>query len=1263
MWAIEFNIWGTRDYDGDVRSKTGHATVTFRFEDGRTETIGAHPGDQGVFGGIGYIQEDPDNSETDRRSTTQRVVLSESEFTRVWEIYEDQIGSPFYYTGTGEISWGDNCYTFAREVFDEIDYTSSPQLVGNPEFEQIFTIDNIRETGPAPIWAYHAPGLFAQYIGSLPAELVQQAQAEWWAAAQYFAGGLDNSIASLFSDHIYRVQNGAVETIQSISDASVTAINHASEFGEQLLDDITQLIENLLQPNLSVIHARVRDQYQFSSSITSSNSDIGWISFFGYLIDDAPAYAYTIGTSEEPLFSLPGQVSVILQKDVEINATHEDDVIFFLIHGSNIFGSSGEDTAIFSLLSNALFASLDDGIARDLQNEGVSTQLNNFENLTGTNYGDFLEGRDNDNTLVGLDGNDTIYGLGGDDRIEAGDGNDRAYGGDDDDRLFGGEGNDTLYGNNDDDHLQGDEGRDTLFGGSDDDTLFGGDGDDELFGGSNDDYLQGGDDDDHLEGGSGNDELSGGRDDDTLLGEDGRDDLNGGSGDDILWGGQDDDELSGGSGNDTLVGGAGHDNLEGNDGHDDLHGREGDDTLFGGDGDDTLEGGSGNDLIYGGAGSDTVYLNNDFSDYTVVALGDGGVRFVDNGQIDYDGTTTVYDVENFVFANADYSFGDLPVLRVEAEDDYLSVDAGVSVHIDPIANDSSNADILNVNSARIVSGLGTLVVHQGFIDLQFASTDYQGLNAGETETVEIEYEILGIEGDLALADRASIFVEVQGVDDEALAQGQSIISVYENSGPLQGEISIFDPDHGQNPTFANANLSKGYGSIQVSEDGSTFTYTVYEHVSQWLDYGETITEAYTLYANDGTDFTFIATIHGWDDFAPLEAQEVQSSDSHEAVSLSSNNDRFEGQEGDDIVHGNQGEDRLWGEQGDDQLFGGTGSDLLYGGLGDDFMDGGDGDDYLTSAEGDDHVFGGSGDDRIRGRDGDDVLYGGNDNDDIYGHDGADQLFGGAGDDDLWGSSGDDEISGDQGNDEMGGGSGADTLDGGNGNDDIEGDSGDDLLFGGLGDDIINGGSGYDLVRINAELSSIAFEHNNGTFTIASADGVDVISEVEEFQFNDQTVTLNQLLETEVTGYDHVASGTSDNDRLVAQTGTNHMTGGAGADEFVFVEGTQGSVISDYEAGVDRINLSAFVTNADLIRRTIDDASYDMYMCRWFSDQPLDNVEFSMVQAGQDVELYVDYFGFNENGRKPELLVTLQNTDVDDMSLSDLGLWRSEFDLV
>ncbi|WP_175429714.1 Ig-like domain-containing protein [Azospirillum argentinense] len=216
-------------------------------------------------------------------------------------------------------------------------------------------------------------------------------------------------------------------------------------------------------------------------------------------------------------------------------------------------------------------------------------------------------------------------------------------------------------------------------------------------------------------------------------------------------------------------------------------------------------------------------------------------------------------------------------------------------------------------------------------------------------------------------------------------------------------------------------------------------------------------------------------------------------------------------EGDDLLHGGGGNDTITSAGGNDTLYGDEGDDLVYGGEGDDWLFGGSGNDLIGGGTGDDRGFGGEGDDVLFGEEGDDTLTGNEGNDTLSGGAGNDLLFGEAGDDLLYGDEGDDTLSGGAGNDTALGGSGNDLIALGSGNDLGLGGDGNDTLFGEEGDDTLFGGAGDDVLH-----------------------------------------------------------GGAGNDVLFADGGADTLWGGEGADVFAFGRNSGGSVVMDFEVGVDRL---------------------------------------------------------------------------------------------
>ncbi|MEP3475786.1 MAG: cadherin domain-containing protein, partial [Hyphomicrobiales bacterium] len=179
----------------------------------------------------------------------------------------------------------------------------------------------------------------------------------------------------------------------------------------------------------------------------------------------------------------------------------------------------------------------------------------------------------------------------------------------------------------------------------------------------------------------------------------------------------------------------------------------------------------------------------------------------------------------------------------------------------------------------------------------------------------------------------------------------------------------------------------------------------------------------------------------------------------------------------------------------------------------------------------------------------------------------DDTFTGTATEDLYnGGAGDDTINGNDGNDWLLGGEGDDTINGGNG---------DDVMAGGAGDDEINGGSGADTVTFSGNLADYSIAQSpDGSYLISdlrtdSPDGTDLISNVESFQFADQTVVVGDLTPTttfdlnqfrtagegiiafddrsaELT--DQIITGSDSNELLVGGAGNDTITAGGGDDD-------------------------------------------------------------------------------------------------------------------
>ena len=116
---------------------------------------------------------------------------------------------------------------------------------------------------------------------------------------------------------------------------------------------------------------------------------------------------------------------------------------------------------------------------------------------------------------------------------------------------------------------------------------------------------------------------------------------------------------------------------------------------------------------------------------------------------------------------------------------------------------------------------------------------------------------------------------------------------------------------------------------------------------------------------------------------------------------------------------------------------------------------------------------------------------------------ADTLTGTAEADYINAGAGNDSVSGGAGSDFLVGGGGDDTLDGGDGNDSFIGGGGNDRIIGGAGDDVVI----YTGARTDYRIDRLADGSTRVTdIRAVVADGVDIVSGVERFQFSGGVVT-------------------------------------------------------------------------------------------------------------------------------------------------------------
>ena len=207
----------------------------------------------------------------------------------------------------------------------------------------------------------------------------------------------------------------------------------------------------------------------------------------------------------------------------------------------------------------------------------------------------------------------------------------------------------------------------------------------------------------------------------------------------------------------------------------------------------------------------------------------------------------------------------------------------------------------------------------------------------------------------------------------------------------------------------------------------------------------------------------------------------------------------------------------------------------------------DGDDTMRGGDGDDFINGLSGNDRLRGRLGDDLLIGGEGNDVIF-----------------W----------DPGNDTINGGSGVDradyssksrgiTVDGATGTI-TQGAETDRIVLVEVltltdSADQVQGGGG--LVRVLAGAGNDVIHIGATAMVVFGAEGMD-------------TVTGGGAADVIRGGVGHdFLDGAGGNDTIAGGKGNDLILGGTGADHFLYGDADGTDVISDFEDGVDRIDLT------------------------------------------------------------------------------------------
>ena len=773
---------------------------------------------------------------------------------------------------------------------------------------------------------------------------------------------------------------------------------------------------------------------------------------------------------------------------------------------------------------------------------GSSTfTITNIENIStsgNASGNDSIIGSAANNWIESEAGNDQIAGMAGDDTLDGGDGFDAMMGGDGDDSLLGGNGNDLLA---------GDAGSNTLVGGAgfdyadfyfQDGTGIGGVVA-SLVAGSGTATVSG------ANGGtttmSGIEGLSGTEFNDTLTGDANNNYVGGWGSDDSLSGLGGADTMYGGEGNDTIDGGAITDKVNGTDFnwlsfYDDGANPEnnahsvtvnfngtgagtatgqGTDTftninmVLGSDGDDSItgsstamvleqiEGGLGNDILDGGAITDTLNLENSNRVSYQYASGSVVVNLAAGTATGAEGSDTLYNFNQ---------------IRGSGYDDSLT--------------GSNRTDVTESFEGRggndTIDGAGGLdmVRYDGFTDAVIvnlvAGTATGGANVGADTLLNIEGVRGSKAGDSILGGNAA---------NNALEFFQGM----EGNDTIDGGTGYDRVDYDRATAGVTVNLATGVATGDASVGTDTLSNIEGIRGSAYADSLTGSNNAGIFESFEGREGNDTINGMGGIDRADYHASKAgvdvnlstgTASDGYGGTDTLSNIENVRGsRDYNDTITGNAVANKLEGQGGDDWLNGGAGDDTLIGGAGDDryYLD------VLTdvivenSGEGEDYVMV-------------DFVAGG----------GTYTL--GANIENA--STGAVILIGNSLNNYLMGNSLATTLIGGNGNDTLDGDGGNDTMDGGADTDtVICYGIRGTWVVTRPNATDVVLTSNAG-------EGVLTTRNVENFQFDDVTQTLAEVLANSISIYDDSWVGTPGNDTVDGLAGNDTLDGGDGNDSLI-----------------------------------------------------------------------------------------------------------------
>jgi Ca2+-binding RTX toxin-like protein len=582
----------------------------------------------------------------------------------------------------------------------------------------------------------------------------------------------------------------------------------------------------------------------------------------------------------------------------------------------------------------------------------------------------------------------------------------------------------------------------------------------------------------------------------------------------------------------TLVGTDADDTLTGGVGLDDIDGGAGNDLINGGDGNNVLKGGIGKDTLIGGNGNEYLNFRNDSNDISTdgdVFIGGGGddTLFLRSGA---DGSNILY---TDITAGGTISGGG-------------SIQGVENIIFDGGSGDDK-VDVRGSNNADLSGGAGT---------------DYLIGGAGSDR-------IFGNEGDDRLEGRGGTNTLTGGTGNDNYGFDSATDIIVENLD--EGNDTVYTalnytlPDNVEN-IYVAANAI-GIGN---SADNYMVSYGVGNKTISGLDGNDTLIGGAgvdTLIGGLGND---IYTVHNSTTVITENAGEGSETVWSDAASYTlSNNVETMYLVGSVTGTGNDRNNTIiaYGA-GDKTINGGGGDDYLVGGVGNDTIDGGAGNDIIDGGAGVNQLSGGAGDDNYGVHNPNDVI--------------VENVDGGK--DTVWSDAANYTLSANVESMYL---VGSVNGTGNDGDNFIFGyGAGDNIISGGKGNDILAGGVGNDTFGINADTDfgtkTIVENANEGNDTISFA-GSSTAVNIDLSLTAAQAITAKIQLVLPLVNLENVIGGAGD-DTIAGNSLNNTLTGGAGADKFVFGGGVVSAstavailfgtdTIADFTTGADKLVLS------------------------------------------------------------------------------------------